>query len=239
MPRRNSDFSAAVLSALAKRVGMVCSNPQCPKLTSGPHAESSRAVNIGVGAHISAASPGGPRYDPEMTDNARQSIENGIWLCQNCAKLIDSDESRYSVQILQEWKASAEHDAHLGIEGATKVAKEVGSPSHNVNSYFQTGGITAHTVNLHRAPDRVLDASTASQLLSALSDRGRSLRIEAIEGDQEALRFADSIATYLLANGVRVIGDPVLAVIGPNVKPLELFTGDSDYVLKVGPRPGA
>jgi hypothetical protein len=49
----------------------------------------------------------------------RTSIENGIWLCQNCAKLIDSDESRYSPAILQRWKKLAENAALLEIERQT------------------------------------------------------------------------------------------------------------------------
>jgi ribosomal protein L37AE/L43A len=47
--------------------------------------------NIGVAAHISGAAPGGPRYDASMSSEARKSINNGIWLCANCARLVDGD----------------------------------------------------------------------------------------------------------------------------------------------------
>lgn len=56
------DFSKLTLDILAKRVGIRCSNAGCRKLTTGPRNESSQIINIGVGAHITAATPGGPRF---------------------------------------------------------------------------------------------------------------------------------------------------------------------------------
>ncbi len=110
------DFAAAVVDTLAKRVGMRCSNPRCRLPTSGPRDEPTKAINVGVAAHIAAASPGGPRYDPAMTSEQRRSIENGIWLCQTCSKLIDSDIGRYTVAVLHEWKRTAEEFALNAIE---------------------------------------------------------------------------------------------------------------------------
>src|SRR5712691_4284186 len=72
------DFPTAVKGTLARRVGMHCSNPECRKLTSGPREDPSQAVNIGVAAHITAASPGGPRYDPSLTPEERRSASNGM-----------------------------------------------------------------------------------------------------------------------------------------------------------------
>jgi hypothetical protein len=111
------DFSKQTLDVLAKRVGVRCSNPSCRKLTTGPRIESHHIVNIGVGAHITAASPGGPRFDPGFAPEQRQSPENGIWLCQNCAKLVDNDPTRYAVEILNMWKLQAEKAALDEVEG--------------------------------------------------------------------------------------------------------------------------
>ncbi|SEH54401.1 hypothetical protein SAMN05660691_00004 [Rheinheimera pacifica] len=65
-------------------------------------------MSIGVAAHICAASPGGPRYNPNMSEEQRTSYDNGIWLCQTCSRLIDVDERRFSVELLQTWKREAE-----------------------------------------------------------------------------------------------------------------------------------
>lgn len=104
---KRDNFTPSVKNKLAKRVLYVCSNPSCRKVTIGPDSENG-INNIGVAAHICAAAPGGPRYDKNMTEEERKSIKNGIWLCQSCAKLIDSDENKYTVQLINEWKEQTE-----------------------------------------------------------------------------------------------------------------------------------
>ncbi len=110
------DFSEKTKETLAKRVAMRCSNPGCPKPTSGPRDDPDKALNIGVAAHITAACPGGPRYDASLSASERCSIKNAIWLCQNCAKLVDSDVERFTVEVLREWKKAAEDAARHRIE---------------------------------------------------------------------------------------------------------------------------
>lgn len=117
------DFSSKTKEILAKRVGWKCSNPNCRRLTSGPQLDVNKAINIGVAAHITAASPGGPRYDSSLTREQRQSIENGIWLCQTCSKLIDNDDLRYTVERLNEWKESSEEHARLALENLVSMGK--------------------------------------------------------------------------------------------------------------------
>ena len=89
MRDNRDEFDQRTKETLAKRVCYRCSNPNCCKLTSGPHEDPSKSVNIGVAAHITAAASGGKRYNSEISSEARKSIDNGMWLCQNCAKLID------------------------------------------------------------------------------------------------------------------------------------------------------
>jgi hypothetical protein len=96
---------------LAARVNHRCSNPDCGAPTGGPQAEQGKAVNVGVAAHIAAAAPGGPRYDASMRPEQRGDIANGIWLCQTCAKLVDSDEGRFTATLLRDWKLAAEQAA--------------------------------------------------------------------------------------------------------------------------------
>jgi hypothetical protein len=115
------DFTQQTLDILGKRVGMRCSNPRCRKLTTGPRTEPTHIINVGVGAHITGASTGGPRFDSYLSSEARRSPENGIWLCQNCAKLIDNDPAKYPVGLLREWKQKAEDAALAAIEGNPPV----------------------------------------------------------------------------------------------------------------------
>jgi hypothetical protein len=124
------DFTQSVKETLAKRVGYKCSNPSCRCLTSGPQVDPNKAINVGVASHITAASPEGPRYDNTMSSDARASIENGIWLCQKCAKLVDNDIERYPSDTLHIWKDQAEKEALFEVEGM-----RIQSINHQVSKY--------------------------------------------------------------------------------------------------------
>ncbi len=110
------DFPVSTVQLLAKRVGFKCSNPDCRKPTSGPSGDEA-SVNLGVAAHVTAASPGGPRYNPELTTEERRASANGIWLCQQCSRLVDADDSGHSVPLLQDWKTFAEAAAAIELRG--------------------------------------------------------------------------------------------------------------------------
>ncbi|MDX0414195.1 hypothetical protein CN184_11525 [Sinorhizobium medicae] len=106
------DFSQATRNRLAKQARYHCSNPSCRKLTSAPTSDGVKEVNIGVAAHICAAAPGpgARRYRADMTPEQRKSLENGIWLCQDCAKAIDSADPAFSESFLQDWKKKHSED---------------------------------------------------------------------------------------------------------------------------------
>jgi len=110
------DFPLGTKELLAKRVAYRCSNQGCRQVTSGPQEDPTKVVNIGVAAHITAASADGPRFDPSLTPDERRSAENGIWLCQSCAKLVDNDPTRYGVDVLHQWKVLAETTAARELE---------------------------------------------------------------------------------------------------------------------------
>ncbi len=122
------DFKRSDKLIVAARAGFRCSNPQCGKPTAGPAAEQSKSISIGVAAHITAASLGGPRYDPALNDTERSSITNAIWLCADCHRLVDSDPRRFTASKLREWKASAERFAFEGISIAAS-SQEI--PGHD------------------------------------------------------------------------------------------------------------
>lgn len=114
------DFNEGVKRIVAARVSYVCSNPDCETATTGPRVDPSKSLNIGVASHISAASPGGPRYNERLTPKERTCHQNAIWLCQNCAKLVDNDEQRFTERVLIEWKRNAEARALLRIGRTAK-----------------------------------------------------------------------------------------------------------------------
>jgi hypothetical protein len=106
-PRRNrDDFSVRVLREIAGEVGHRCSNSECQAPTSGPSKQKG-VSSVGVGAHITAAAPLGPRFDSSLTPAERKSAANAIWLCNNCGRLVDNDASTYTIGELARWKVDA------------------------------------------------------------------------------------------------------------------------------------
>ncbi len=103
------------------RVGWRCSNPDCRAPTTGPVSDPTGVSIVGVAAHITAASPAGPRFDPDLTAQGRKSVRNGIWLCALCATKIDDDASRYASSVLRFWRLDAENlaDQEKGRPPAT------------------------------------------------------------------------------------------------------------------------
>jgi hypothetical protein len=114
MPRDN--FNKPTLDALAKRVAFFCSNPECGRPTVGPNSQPDGVLSIGVGAHITAAASGGPRYDTTLTPAQRSSIGNGIWLCASCSVMIDKDEVGFPTPMLNQWKGQAEEKARASFK---------------------------------------------------------------------------------------------------------------------------
>jgi len=161
------EFSGAVKTVLAQRAAGRCSNQDCGAVTSGPGADPDSAVNVGVAAHITAASPCGPRYDPALTPAARAAAPNGIRLCHTCAKLIDTDLTLYTADLLRQWKARAEGRA------AAMLAASTGSAGQSVELVIPSTD----------SPDALL--SFASPLLTRVGRETELAELEAFLGSEQ------------------------------------------------------
>lgn len=137
------DFPEATKRILALRVAGRCSNPSCKAQLFGPQVDSEKGLSLGVAAHVTGASPGGPRFDPAISNSDRGSASNGIWLCQNCAKLVDNDPARFTVDLLRNWKSVAEADALASI--GRPASNTIGGPEIHVKwctlNYVEDAGI--------------------------------------------------------------------------------------------------
>jgi tetratricopeptide (TPR) repeat protein len=181
------NFSLPIVRLLAQRAGYRCSNPNCRRDTSGPSSVVDESLNIGVAAHITAASAGGPRFDATLTSAERSAIGNGIWLCQSCGKLIDSDEAEFTKKVLETWKASAELQAKLRLETPTRP---------------QDGG-----------PVLILPVSDASVSWLPFSARATTLvGREAERAELDAFLRSDQQFAWLLITGAAGTGKSRLAL---------------------------
>nr|VFJ92648.1 MAG: Uncharacterized conserved protein YegL, contains vWA domain of TerY type [Candidatus Kentron sp. H]VFJ95085.1 MAG: Uncharacterized conserved protein YegL, contains vWA domain of TerY type [Candidatus Kentron sp. H]VFK00361.1 MAG: Uncharacterized conserved protein YegL, contains vWA domain of TerY type [Candidatus Kentron sp. H] len=118
--KTRDDFSQSTKRTLAERAGYRCSFPGCLQTTIGPSEESEESTSsVGMACHIAAASggPGARRHIATMTAEERSSISNGIWMCYTHGKLIDTDETRYTNEMLRCWKQIAERRAQARLEG--------------------------------------------------------------------------------------------------------------------------
>lgn len=112
-------FNKKTIDVLAKRAAFKCSNPDCRISTVGPNVDPQKTTIIGEAAHIFGARLGAKRYNHQMTDTTRAEITNSIWLCRNCHKLIDTDEQKYSSDLLFAWREQHEKYIQSRLGNAT------------------------------------------------------------------------------------------------------------------------
>ena len=105
---KRDNFTETTRHRIGKQAGWHCSCPWCRRPTVGSNSEGDDVIDVGIAAHIRAAAPGGPRYDPDMSPEERKSVSNGIWLCETHARLVDSKDPMFTVDLLQEWKGGAQ-----------------------------------------------------------------------------------------------------------------------------------
>ncbi len=139
MTKNRVNFSRTTTEIMAKSVGYLCSNPSCRQLTIGANEIENKSTSIGIGAHITAAATRGPRYDENLTADKRRHISNGIWLCSNCAKLIDTDIKKYSITVLQVWKQNVEEETRIKLNGELRN-QPIGIPYLETDLIWNFGG---------------------------------------------------------------------------------------------------
>jgi hypothetical protein len=203
------EFSKATKDIIARRVGFTCSNPNCSKLTVGPHSIDEKAINLGVAAHISAASKGGPRYDGSLSQNERKSIKNGIWLCQSCAKLIDSDTTNFTIKKLTSWKKEAESKTHCYVvDGVSKNSTE--------NELF------SNRIKVHeRFYNEIFNAN------SVIIDLINNLEVTPFEKREIAFYLSILVASFSDDNSFYIQNEISLQCIGTFVGTSDIFKEDN------------
>jgi hypothetical protein len=199
MIRRLDDFPAQVTRFLAARAGHACCVCHAP--TSGPGAAPTAVINDGVAAHITAASPAGPRYDPSLSLEQRKAADNGIWVCTKHGREIDSVASTYSVESLRGLKRIREDKA------AEQLPHRVAGDDHSkllidfpyVQTTFKLFEI------IHPQPYNYPTASALRDLIvtSPLGPRVLNLIPEVIVGTWESHPNVAGILATLLSNATQ------------------------------------
>ncbi|MFJ8350713.1 ABC-three component system protein [Streptomyces sp. NPDC094153] len=99
-----------------QRSGNICAYPECKAelVVSARHA-GDKDKAVGKVAHICAASQGGPRFDPSMSEEERGKASNLIYLCGTHHDAIDSQLHYHTVDFLRDAKAKHEMAVARGV----------------------------------------------------------------------------------------------------------------------------
>jgi hypothetical protein len=142
--------SQTTIKRLFAHSGNRCAFPRCSvMLVQGE-------TVVGEICHIKGANPSGQRYDPQQTPAQRHSYDNLLLLCANHHTTIDDDPEAYTVQRLVRMKA--DHEARMKTDHETSsvlLSVDRGAQllvDKSVSTVNQSGGITAHTVQLNIHP---------------------------------------------------------------------------------------
>ncbi len=94
-----------------------CQNPGC---ANGLFVDAAgQSIHIAEMAHVFAASDGGPRAKPDLSQEERGTFENLVLLCANCHTMVDKAPDAFPDTMMLGWKR--EHaNKLLGLFGAVR-----------------------------------------------------------------------------------------------------------------------
>lgn len=208
---KRDDFTKTTIRSLQIRVGGYCSRPECRKMTIIPSAgDPSSFETTGRAAHITAASEKGPRYDASLTPAERKSASNGIWLCADCADLIDKNGGDdYSCELIRSWKARAEQEVSNASLLNTTAAKpawldKLSSPHYvNVPRILNLSPVGALSPEvLHTLKSGFPERGLIVRPLLEVSNSLRQLSIKAVDVEQ-LLKPEDQVGAGLVISFFR------------------------------------
>ncbi|TXC71323.1 hypothetical protein FSB78_10495 [Sphingomonas ginsenosidivorax] len=208
--RKGNDFTEKTRAIIGHRAGFRCSHPACRAPTAGPSAESEAArSDTATASHIISASPNPParRRRPVGDKTELHGPDNGIWMCGTDGRLIDTDESTYTVETLRHWKRLAERRAHLAqiLKRDSVVLADDDTISHPLAPLYLPVGPTRDLVD--RIDTVLIEACSYEVWGAAPTHVIRELLAEIVRnaasygGATEALLTVEPTRIHLTDNG--------------------------------------
>lgn len=182
---------SATIKRLFARSGNRCAFPKCTStIVVGD-------VTVGEVCHITAVAAGGPRYDKDRSAIERHGYDNLILLCANHHTVIDADPEAYTVDRLKKMKSDHENRATALLDADAEGGARL------LLSINQSGGIAAHTINVHTINIQGPPVSSAAPYAEVTDSAGMTffrpgeiLANVGYPGEQE-FTFAGEQAMYL------------------------------------------
>lgn len=186
--------------------GNCCAFPHCTT----PLIDEISGKVTGKICHIKGQRPNGPRYDPNQSEEKRQSISNLLLLCPIHHDVIDTDTESYTGERLYKMKQDHEKTMKPTKEISDSMASSFIANINKINitngsvifSNNQMGGQTAHSiVNVGRQPRRISQAA-ANALIADLRKRpSEQVKLTGLLGDTESTNLTEIIENILNAAG--------------------------------------
>ena len=107
--RKRRTLKQSTIKRLYALSGNQCAHPECQNLLVAPETDQSDAAVVNHICHIYARSDSGPRNNPGLTEEERNSYDNLILLCAHHHAIVDKQPDTYTAEILKRWKQ--EHEA--------------------------------------------------------------------------------------------------------------------------------
>jgi hypothetical protein len=106
--------------------------------------------------------------------------------------------------------------------------------NQNVTSYGQTGGITAHTVNVG-TPKLKFDVAIGDELVRKLPP-GKPIRLQCFGPDSDQ-QIGDQYQAFLVSRGFKVaMRDSIKISSSPPEDKLSVFDAGAEVIIKIAPR---
>ncbi len=223
--RTSHEFKLTTTRIIAQNAAYICSNPECRVLMiAGSAVLKGKVIKIGEAAHIIGNRATSARYkeNPKIDKN---SVENGILLCRNCHKLVDSNGGReYPIKLLKRWKK--EHIKYL--------AKNLGKPVFLSSDNLKTAQtFTSWSQNLDikfpqiflRDPERDSIIEGIKEIFNENIQSNHIIRLSGLSGLGKTRLIYETIKsssfkknTYYYENSSRFLNSDVYTMLKNNIQ---------------------
>jgi hypothetical protein len=170
--------------------GNLCAFPKC----STPLVDPQSGSIVGEICHIKGDKSGAARYDSDQSNEQRHGFDNLILLCNVHHKIVDDDDTAYTVERMLQMKQQHEslHTGASPVDEATSDRFITMAISNNtvqgsvIASHGQTGGQTAHIIhNLYQSSpteesvrlEGKLDMASDLEIIKAIGCPGMRLTV--------------------------------------------------------------
>jgi hypothetical protein len=223
-------YTAHTLKKLFALSGNVCAFPNCP----APIVDTDSGVVVGDICHIKGRSEGGPRYDPDQTEEERNGYENLLLMCVAHNRIVDGKKTReqYPVERLQEFKRNheAKYQGSVVDEAASgELIEHFTVAGSVITTYHQSGGQNANTIhNVYAYPPgaerEAAEEDRAWALFAEFSKHSREGYIMNPEIGSEQHRLAERLVSKGMlerlqgGGGYAIPGQQFVIGMGPKAK---------------------